>query len=209
MVKLLGPIASLSASGDVGKTLIFSNSGGQAYARSWAKPANPNTNGQRCTRAIVAFVSQIWNQISPAYKASWDALAARTSISPFNACVAYNLKRWRRFAYPTITLDPSSPQLNGFGNVFTGTQHDRVITFETNSGTRRQTVARPIHEATLVGENATKLNLLRITPYPPAPTDNAVWTHRPKPGTYWYLARLLQEDGSIVGQAQIGPYTFT
>jgi hypothetical protein len=70
-------------------------------------PANPKSGPQIGVRAMMKFLSQYWATISTANQATWDARAAQTTISAFNAYVAYNMSRWRRFLGPT-KVDPAT-----------------------------------------------------------------------------------------------------
>lgn len=46
MAKVSGPLMSMSASGSVGKSIVFSIWKGVAYVRQWLKPSNPQSTDQ-------------------------------------------------------------------------------------------------------------------------------------------------------------------
>jgi len=53
MAKVTGPLMSLTGSGQVGKTIVFSRWKGQAYVRQLVIPANPQSADQGDNRMIV------------------------------------------------------------------------------------------------------------------------------------------------------------
>lgn len=101
MVKLKGPSLAQDAAGGLAKTLIFSKSKGRTYLKRWAKPANPDTQGQKAMRAIMRFLSEEWRNLASADQLLWEPLAAQTRVSPFNAFQTLNLTRWRNGLAPT------------------------------------------------------------------------------------------------------------
>jgi len=103
MVKLYAPLFSLGASGTIGKAVTFSNWKGIAYARQRVVPANPKSVLQVSVRAMMRFLSQAWTDIGSTPQGSWDAPAAATNVSPFNAYIKHNLQRWREFQPPSQT----------------------------------------------------------------------------------------------------------
>ena len=57
MAKVTGPLMSLSASGSVANTLVFSIWKGRPYVRELVKPSNPQTEAQAAVRSILALVA--------------------------------------------------------------------------------------------------------------------------------------------------------
>lgn len=116
MARATGPLMSLAASGSVAKTLTFAHWKGRPYVRQLVTPANPKSTNQYYTRSMMAFLSKAWtfmNLIDATWQPTWETLAKMTNISPFNAFVQYNLKRWTQgmgaqTAHPAVagsTLD--------------------------------------------------------------------------------------------------------
>lgn len=101
MVKLTGPGLARAAGGSVAGQLTFSNWKGKPYLKKLTKPKQPRTQGQVAMRAILAFLSPEWSIISAAARATWMDLAHLDQISPFNAYLKENLKRWRSFLRPS------------------------------------------------------------------------------------------------------------
>lgn len=107
MVKVNAPAMSLDASGSLAGTLVFSKWKGRNYVRQLVKPANPRSGGQVGVRAMFKFLSQIWDGLSDANKATWEDRADDLIASTFNAFISYNQKRWRDFNTPSIE-DPAA-----------------------------------------------------------------------------------------------------
>ncbi len=107
MAVLKGPLFSLDASGSIGGAVVYSKWKGRNYARRHAVPANPNSAGQRSMRAMMQFLTQIWDGLTAGQKVDWETRAAVTNISPFNAFVSYNMTRWGTGLGPS-KLDPAT-----------------------------------------------------------------------------------------------------
>ena len=106
MVKLRGPGLAADAAGQLAGELVFSHWKGKAYLKKRTPPKQPRAPGQVATRAMMTFLSSQWSVISASDRATWDALAAQTDISPVNAYHAANLSRWRDFLRPSQTYPP-------------------------------------------------------------------------------------------------------
>lgn len=111
MATTKGPLLSLDASGTVAGTMVFSKWKGRNYVRRHAIPANPKTQPQIANRTMMAFLAQSWSDLSAPEQASWEALAASQSISPFDAYVQVNLRAWTQFQFPTQEYNVSDSDL--------------------------------------------------------------------------------------------------
>lgn len=116
-MKVTAPLFSLDASGTLGKAIVASKWKGRNYMRRHVVPSNPRSNGQTANRAMMAFLSQYWDQMTTLNQALWDELAAQGNFSPFNAYVRYNLNRWKQFTYPfetptSVSAAPSAPTIS-------------------------------------------------------------------------------------------------
>ena len=107
MVKVTAPAMSLAASGTLAKALVFSSWKGRAYVRERVIPSNPKSGGQVGVRAMFKFLTQIWDGLSDANKATWENRADDMVVSTFNAFVSYNCNRWRNFQLPSAE-DPAA-----------------------------------------------------------------------------------------------------
>jgi hypothetical protein len=101
MVKLIAPLLSQSASGQIGGTHVHATWKGRHYARALVTPSNPQSAKQLSRRALMKFLSQQWASITGTDQASWATLAATGNFSEFNAYVKYNAKLFTQFDAPT------------------------------------------------------------------------------------------------------------
>ncbi|HUT11236.1 MAG TPA: hypothetical protein VMY42_12115 [Thermoguttaceae bacterium] len=103
MVKVNAPAMSLDASGSLAGALVFSKWKGRNYVRQLVRPANPKLPKQVSVRAMFKFLSQVWKlSVKPSYEGSWEDLAKASVISPFNAYMQKNIRRWREFNAPSM-----------------------------------------------------------------------------------------------------------
>lgn len=93
-MKVTGPGFSFDASGSIGGTLVYSKWKGRNYVRTLVTPSNPRSTGQTAQRAMLAFLSQTWAALTTGQQATWNEEADALTISPFNAYVRSNLRRW-------------------------------------------------------------------------------------------------------------------
>lgn len=117
MVRLTGPGLAQTAAGGLGKSLIFAQSKGRAYAKRWAAPANPNSTKQRAMRAIAQYLTHRWAELAPADVATWANATTRKNLPAYNHYLGYNLERWRNFLSPVEVLPATEL---GTHNAFTG-----------------------------------------------------------------------------------------
>jgi hypothetical protein len=92
--KLDGPLMSMGASGSIGGILTFGSNKGRNFVRQLVIPANPNTPAQQGVRSMMKFVGQEWAQLTAPNQATWEARAAQTNISPFNAFSSKAMDNW-------------------------------------------------------------------------------------------------------------------
>ncbi len=64
MAKVTGPLMSMSASGQVGKGIVFSIWKGNAYVRRYLKPMNPQTAGQGDQRIVVGGAGRVSGKVA-------------------------------------------------------------------------------------------------------------------------------------------------
>jgi hypothetical protein len=207
MVKLAGPCFSQEASGKLGGALVFSRWKGRAYARSLVTPANPRSGNQTGRRAMWAFLAQEWAGLSEVQKASYEDLAESLSISPFNAYVRFNQRRWNHWkapsaAYPAAESDtlPTLGALSAVGGtrsaqitqaVTTAADGWAVAFFRSPTGTFDSAISNLVHVAPISG------------------TDPVVFVDSPlDPGTYYYDTRAISLEGKMsaeTGEAATDP----
>jgi len=106
MARVTGPLFSLDASGQVGKSVVFSKWKGRNYTRKLVIPKNPKSAKQIGVRSMMAFLAQAWAALGAGVKDDYDALAETKQISPFNAYVGENLARWQVGGTPAQAYPP-------------------------------------------------------------------------------------------------------
>jgi hypothetical protein len=76
-----------SLSGRVG-SLVFYMNHGQAYARSYVIPRNPDSPSQRKRRCLFAAAVRAWQHIPEMQKKLWNAKARRLVMSGYNLFIS-------------------------------------------------------------------------------------------------------------------------
>jgi len=91
MAKVTGPLMSMDARGQLGKTLVYLGWKGLKTVRSFVVPANPKTAGQAGQRTLMSDGVDAWHdtRLTGADKTAWDRFAKTLSsaMSGFNAFV--------------------------------------------------------------------------------------------------------------------------
>lgn len=128
MVKVSGPMFSMSAAGTLGDAITFAQWKGRAYVRERVKPANPKSDKQLSVRAMLQFLSTDWNQITSGDKATWNAMADADVVSAFNAYIGANLKSWRNFQGVSEVSTFARSLANGTAGVATAIGGVRMAT---------------------------------------------------------------------------------
>jgi len=90
VAKPVAPLLSFGASGQIGKSMVFSKWRGQSYVRGLVTPANPQTAEQSLTRNTFAWLQAVW-KIAPALFADpWFTYAAGKPLTDRNAFAKFN-----------------------------------------------------------------------------------------------------------------------
>lgn len=84
MPKLTAPLLSMSASGQLGKTMVFSKWKGVSYARQHVIPANPRTTKQTNNRAVWSMLNTAWLYAPTAVQAAFNAFATGKALTGRN-----------------------------------------------------------------------------------------------------------------------------
>lgn len=91
MAKVKGPLFSLSASGQIAKTLVYGDWKGIDIVRKYVIPANPKTSGQQTQRGYFGAAVEDWHTdgFTAIDVAAWNlyALALKVAQSGFNILV--------------------------------------------------------------------------------------------------------------------------
>jgi hypothetical protein len=199
MARVTGPLFSMTASGTLNKTAVYSGWKGRAYVRTHVIPHNPKTAAQVGIRAMMKFLSQQWATIKAAADATWLTSADALKVSTFNAYVKANMAAWREFKGPC--------QLGTMLRAKTAS----TVTLGTPAGGARNIVLSMTPAASadqwafiIYRDSATitVLNWNNVIAIVPIDGTNAVqYTDAPlDAGTYHYRVALCTTDG-VIGTA--------
>ncbi len=162
MVKVYGPAMSLAASGSLANTITFSSWKGRAYVRERVVPANPRSGGQVGMRAMFKYLAQVWDGLTDGNKATWETRAADAVISPFNAFMSYNQKRWRNFLGITKEDPALAAGTNAVWAIGSATAGVRQITLSKAITTANDGWALGIHRELTTGQPNTFANCIAV-----------------------------------------------
>lgn len=134
MVKVYGPLMSMDASGSLANAMVFSKWKGRNYVRQLVTPANPRKPAQVGVRSMFKFLAQEWAGLGDAPQDSWEGRADQTTISPFNAYMSFNQRRWRDFNTPSQADPPTEVGTPPTGPTGTATPDGRSMILEITDG---------------------------------------------------------------------------
>lgn len=194
MVRLKGPGLAQTAAGGLGKSLIFAQSKGRAYAKRWAAPANPDSTKQRAMRAIAQYLTHRWAKLAPADVATWANATTRKNLPAYNHYLAYNIERWRNFLSPSEVYPATE---DGTINDYTGwtpTAVSRGVTHVWPVTAVADGRAFLLFMSQTSGFTPAWSNLAHLVPT--LALGNVTWTQRPlKPGIYYYRSASTTRFG--------------
>lgn len=194
MPRVTGPLFSQDASGSFAKAVNFSSNRGVKYARKIPHPTNPKTAPQLGSRAMFAFLSSVWKASSPSDQASWAGAALNRPLSPFNAYLSANLRRWVSYNTPLRANTPPGPDPRiraSFLSITPGLKHLRITI--TKIGLTYPW-AYAVHHSLAPGLTPTPSNCVAVFLF----TGTVqVWQHAPLPSgvTCYYVVRGFSPDG--------------
>lgn len=106
-VKLVAPNLSFEASGTIGKIITYAKVRGIKYARSWFKPANPQTSEQVNMRTAVALMVAYWQTpLAAPTVAAYKSGASGTKDTGFSLYMGRGLDAY--IAQITVAVTPVS-----------------------------------------------------------------------------------------------------
>lgn len=194
MVKLTAPLFSLGASGTIGKAVTYSNWKGRAFARQRVIPNNPKSGGQVGARAMWAFITQNWDALTSAEKATWEARAAQTIISPFNAYTSYNAKRFATFNAPSQEDPAAEANTPGTILTFTATGGVREVVLDIELSVAADNWGIAVFRSTTTGFTPSITNVVFARLLDSTTAIQIVDTPL-DPDTYYYDAKCFTDDG--------------
>lgn len=92
MSKLIAPLLSFGAGGQLAKTAVYSSWKGIPYARRYVIPANPKTTKQMVTRNMFKALNQMWLLMPAIGKEPWNARAQGRPLTAVNAFMQSNIR---------------------------------------------------------------------------------------------------------------------
>jgi hypothetical protein len=111
MSRITAPLLSFGASGQIGKSQVYSTWKGRPYARRYAIPSNPNTSDQQETRNTFKWLNAIWKYMPAGAVGAWEAYAQNNRFTPINGLIKQNLSNLR--SETDLTNFLFSPAANG------------------------------------------------------------------------------------------------
>ena len=198
MARTTGPLFSLDASGSVGGAITFSKWKGRNYVRRRIIPSNPKSGAQVGRRAMFAFLSKAWTDLTAPEQASWQTIADQVVASPFNAYIKANMKRWHNFFTPTQD-DPAGEAGSGSDNDLTAAvwEHNRIKL--TASGTAlAEAWGYAIFAETTESVTAAVGNCVLVVPDTTIASHSHYWTpHTGIIGADWFFVTInFSDDGA-------------
>lgn len=91
MPKTTGPLLSMRARGQIGKTLVFSKWRGRAYAREYVVPGNPQTAAQTAVRDTMKWLQRVYKTAPALFTAPWVRYSNGKVMTDRNAFTKFNL----------------------------------------------------------------------------------------------------------------------
>lgn len=95
MAKVKGPLLSLGASGQVGKSIVFGDWRGVKYAREHVVPANPRTTAQTLTRNVFEYADDQFKRMLTLAQAPWKQSAVGKGFTARNKFIGTFVKELR------------------------------------------------------------------------------------------------------------------
>lgn len=196
MAVVKAPLLSLEASGKLGNSIVFSKWKGRAYVRTLVTPANPKSGGQVGMRAMFKWLSQKWNAISAADKATWEDRADQAIVSPFNAFMSYNQFRWRDFLAPTMAYPEATADVAPVEGALAAVAGVRSITITQPITTANDGWGIAFFRDLTTAFASAFDNLIGITILDGV--NDVLWVDSPLAAdTYYYVIRSITEDGQL------------
>jgi len=91
MAGVKGPLLSMRASGQIGKSQVYGSWRGVPYARVHVVPANPRTTAQTAQRNLFSNIIEFFKRAGVLARAPWDAFAVGRPLLGRNVIVQSNV----------------------------------------------------------------------------------------------------------------------
>ncbi len=194
MARTTGPLMSMGASGTIGNTMTFSSWKGRSYVRRTVIPANPQSPAQVAVRAMLTFLSQAWKSLTSVNQATWNVSAQNQQLSPFNAFVQDNARRWTTGEFPSQATPPTAATNSAaLSLIATSGQASANLSLTQTGGSNLWAVA--IYRSTTTSFSPTRNACIAIVPWSGSGTLNWQDTGLTA-GTYYYRAIAADTSGN-------------
>lgn len=111
MAKVKGPLLSLGATGQIGKSVVFAKWRGVDYARQHVTPANPRTTAQTLTRNTFQYADDQFKRMLTLAQSVWEASARGKPFTARNNFIKNFVRNLRGDS--DFTSYVASPGVNG------------------------------------------------------------------------------------------------
>jgi hypothetical protein len=131
MVKLVGPMMSVSAHGKWADQIIYARLGRTCYAKGYHTPANPQSAAQTLTRIAARAITQAWARLSTDQQVAWESIATAQKLSNYHAYLTANTRAWadgQPFNPSPLRESRSGSILMGADATFSGGDYAITIT---------------------------------------------------------------------------------
>jgi hypothetical protein len=91
MSKVTAPLLSFGAAGQIAKTQVYSTWKGRPYVRRYVTPSNPDSDGQKLTRAIFKYLFGLYRYADESVIAAMAAAASSARLTTANMFPRANL----------------------------------------------------------------------------------------------------------------------
>lgn len=91
MARVVAPLLSFGASGQIGKSQVYSKWKGRPYARRYIIPSNPNTTAQQGVRGVFGFLNDLWKYLPGTALSAWELYAQGSQITARNGWLKQNV----------------------------------------------------------------------------------------------------------------------
>lgn len=95
MSRITAPLLSFGASGQIGKSQVYSTWKGRPYARRYLIPANPQSTDQTETRNTFKWLNAVWRYMPASAVGAWQLYGKNSRFTDRNGWIKQNLSNLR------------------------------------------------------------------------------------------------------------------
>lgn len=209
MVKLTGPMFSMSARGTIGNAATYATSiKGTSYAKRKPRPRNPQTRAQIAQRQMFSFISKNWFRISQVNQAAWESQARIYQASRFTAFTRTSLDNWRSFLPPSQTPTRSTTATQAVISQLTVTGGVEAIQFNFAVSPVNQSWGIIVFVSTTSGFTSARIDTRAVRFFNNSQIQR-IKMRVPQAGTYFVRYRFFATNGALGTQSAQNVVTVT